>query len=189
MKAILIGFLTFLLFALSNNQSSFIFGQKVGSEPDLVFNVQGLKTSPVTKEFQITGEVWDEICPSNQCQIEEYGYSSYIITPNPEDSAPRVYLMLDFFIHDDIANKNLTPIQKKFVERYVLSFSCSVKGVNDIVELGNNTVYKCSGDFTSLGKRNEEFSNVLYYYKVQGIYDNQSDTLNGTGQFDGKPRL
>lgn len=68
-------------------------GQRVGNESDLVFNVQGLKTSPVTKEFQINGEVWDEICPSNQCQIEEDGYSSYVITPNPEDSAPRVYLM------------------------------------------------------------------------------------------------
>lgn len=28
-------------------------GQRVGNESDLVFNVQRLKTSPVTKEFQI----------------------------------------------------------------------------------------------------------------------------------------
>ncbi len=62
MKILVIGILTFLI-TLSTNHSAFAFGQKAGT--DLVFDVQGLKTSPVTNEFKINGEVWDEICPSN----------------------------------------------------------------------------------------------------------------------------
>jgi hypothetical protein len=152
----------------------------------LVFNVQGLKNSPVTKELKIKGEGWDEICPSNQCQIEEDGYSYYAVTPNADDSAPRVYLSLDLKIHDDITNKDLTPLQKKFVEGYRLSFSCSVNSFKDIIERGNNTAYSCSGDSTSIGKQNQEDNDATFYYNLQGTYDNQSDTLNATGEFDRK---
>ncbi len=185
MKILVIGILTFLVI-LSTNHSAFVFGQKAGNGTDLVFNVQGLKTSPVTNEFKINGEVWDEICPSNQCQITEDGYSLYVITPDANDSAPRVYLNLNFLIHDDITNKNLTPLQKQFVERYAFSFSCSVNSVKDIIEQANNIIYKCSGDSTFLGKEHKEDTDATYFFKVEGTYDNQSDTLNATGHFDRK---
>ena len=99
--------------------------------------MQGLKSSPVTKDFKINGQAWHEICPSNQCQIKEDRYSLYVVTPTPDVDSPRVYAMLWFDVHDNITNKNLTPIQKKFAERYQLSFSCSVNSVNDIIEQGN----------------------------------------------------
>ena len=80
----------------------------------------------------------------------------------------------------------MTPIQKKFAERYHLSFSCVVNSVNDIIEEGNNVLYKCSGDSTSLGKEDKEDTDKTYYFKVEGTYDNQSDTLTSTGQYDRK---
>ena len=54
-----IGILTVSLLVLSINQNVIVNGQIVGNQSDLVFNVQGLKTSPVTKELQRNGEVWD----------------------------------------------------------------------------------------------------------------------------------
>ncbi len=163
-----------------------LISQKVGNKTDLVFNAQELKTSIITKEFKLDGEVWNEICPSGQCHIEEDRYSLYVVTPNSDDSSPRVYAMMWFDVHDNITNKNLTPLQKTFAERYQLSFSCSVNSVNDIIEQGNNVAYKCSGGSTFLQKQNKEDSDSTYFFKVEGTYDNQSDTLNSTGQLDYK---
>jgi hypothetical protein len=87
MKILIVGiFITGLLFFLSTNSDVLIYGQEEESKNDLVFSVQGLQTSPITKDFQINGEVWEEICPSNQCQIEEDYYSTYIVTPDPSDT-------------------------------------------------------------------------------------------------------
>lgn len=170
---------------LSNNQNPFILAQQLGNQSDLVLNVQGLKTSPVTKDFEIKGEVWKDICPSNQCQIEEDGYSFYVVTPGRNNADLRIYLILDFYIRDNITNKDLTPLEKEFVEGYVLSFSCRGISINDIVEQGNNTINACSGEFTNLGKQNKEDIDISYYYIVEGAYNNQSDALNVTGEFDG----
>src|SRR5215213_1383139 len=127
MKILIVGiFITGLLFFLSTNSDVFIHGQEEESENDLVFSAQGLKTSPITKDFQINGEVWEEICPSNQCQIDEDYYSTYVVTPEPSDTDPRLSITLYFYLHDDITNQDLTPIQKRFGERFDLSFSCSV---------------------------------------------------------------
>ena len=94
------------------------------------------------------------------------------------------YTTLYFYIHDNVTNKDLTPLQKKFVERYQLSFSCGVNSVKDIIEQGNNTIYKCSGDFTSLSKFKPEDSDHTYYFRVKGSYDTQNDTLSATGVYD-----
>jgi hypothetical protein len=153
-------------------------------ENDLVFEVQDLSTSPVIKNFQISGEVWKKVCPSNQCQMEEDEYSSYVVLPDPEDSAPRVYTSVYFYIRDDVTNKDLTPLQKNFAERYDMSFSCDVKSAKDIIEQGDNIIYKCSGDFTSLAKTNQEKNDPTYYFSVEGTYDTQNDTLTGTGEYD-----
>ncbi len=186
MKILVIGILTVSLLALSINQNVFIYGQKVENQNDLVFNVQGLKTSPVTKDFKINGQAWHEICPSNQCQIEEGEYSYYVVTPTSDEDSPRVYTSLSFDVHDNITNKNLTPIQKKFAEKYQLSFSCSVNSVKDIIEQPNNVIYKCAGDSTFLRKEHMEDTDKTYYFNVEGIYDNQSDTITATGKYDHK---
>ena len=55
MKILVIGILTVSVLVLSINQNVFVYGQKVENQNDFVFNVQGLKTSPVTKDFQING--------------------------------------------------------------------------------------------------------------------------------------
>jgi len=150
----------------------------------LVFNVEGLTESPTTKDFKIAGKVWDKICPSNQCQIEEDGYSFYVVTPSPEDTQPRIYTSMDFYVHDNVTNKDLTPLQKKFAERYQLGFSCGVDSVKDIIEQGDNITYKCSGEYTDIRKSNPEENDPTYYFKVDGTYDTQSDTLNATGNYD-----
>jgi hypothetical protein len=186
MKILVTGILVFSLLMLSSNQDAFVLGQKAENKDDLVFNVQGLSTSPTTSDFQINGKIWKEICPSNQCQIEELEYSSYVVTPSPEDDAPRIYTTLYFNVHDDITNKDLTPLQKKFAEKYELSFSCDVNSAKDIIEQGNNVIYKCSGDFTDLAKSNREKTDPMYFFKVEGTYDTQTDSLNATGKYDSK---
>jgi hypothetical protein len=92
-----------------------------------------------------------------------------MVTPDVDASAPRVYLMLDFLLHDNITNKNLTPLQKKFVERYPLSFACNVNSVKDIIEQGNNVIYKCAGDSTFLQKQNRESTDPAYYFDRRDI--------------------
>jgi hypothetical protein len=151
---------------VTNTSNFYVYGQEEKKQDDLVFEVQGLKTSPTNKDFQINGKIWEKICPSNQCQMVQDEYSSYVVTPDPDDTDPSLYVTLYFYIHDNITNKDLTPLQKKFAERYELSFSCAVNSVKDIIEQGNNITYKCSGDYTSLRKYNQEDNDPTYYYSV-----------------------
>ena len=78
----------------------------------------------------------------------------YVVVPEPEDTDPSVYTSVYFYIRDNVTNKDLTPLQKNFAERYDLSFSCAVNSVKDIIEQGDNIIYKCSGDYTDLAKAN-----------------------------------
>ena len=173
-----------LLLILLVNQSVLVYAQKVANENDLVFDAQGLKSSPTTKDFQINGKVWNEICPSNQCEIEGDGYSSFIETPDSGVTPPSIGLSLDFFVHDNIT-KNLTPLQKEPAERYVLAFSCNVNSEKDIIQQGNNATFNCSGN-SFLQKQNFTDSDSTYFFKTEGTYNNQSDAIVATGQFDRK---
>lgn len=162
-----------------------VFSQE-GSEQenDLVFEEQDLRTSPVIKNFQISGEVWEKVCPSNRCQIELAEYFSYVVLPDPEDTDPNVYTSVYFYIRDNVTNKDLTPLQKNFAERYDFTFSCNVNSVKDIIEQGDNIICKCSGDYTDLAKSKPEENDPTYYFSVEGTYDTQNDTLTGTGEYD-----
>lgn len=178
--------MTSLMFFVTINTNAPVYSQeKNNQENDLVFEVQGLRTTPITKNFQLSGEVWEKVCPSNQCQIEDDGYSSYVVLPDPEDTDPRLYTTLYFYIHDNVTNKDLTPLQKKFVERYELSISCDVNSVKDIIEQENNhIIYKCSNEYPDLSKSNSEENDPTYYFRLEGTYDTQNDTLTGTGEYD-----
>lgn len=185
MKGLIIGIVVWnLLFLFSSNSNVLVYGQEEKRQDDLVFNVQGLTTSPTTKDFQLNGEAWNKVCPSNQCQMVEDEYSSFAVTPSPDDQDPRLYTTLYLYIHDNVTNKDLTPLQKKFAERYDFSFSCYVTTAKDIIEQGNNTIYKCTGDSTSLRKYHAEDKDRTYYFNVEGTYDTQNDTLTATGTFD-----
>lgn len=184
MELVLILFLTILLLIVPNHESIFAYGQKDGNQSDFVFNVAGVKKSPVIKDFQIKGDVWDQICPSNQCQIETHEQYLFVGTPNLDDIVPRVFSMMWFYLHDNVTNKSSTQLQKNVVEIYRLYFSCGVNDPSDIVEQGNNLVYKCSGNSTFLGKDTENAEE--YYFAVEGTYDNQTDTLSAAGKYDRK---
>jgi hypothetical protein len=83
-----------------------------------------------------------------------------------------------------VTNKELTPLQKRFVERYELSISCDVNSVKDIIEQENNITYKCSSEYPDLSKSNSEENDPTYYFRLEGTYDIQNDTLTGTGEYD-----
>ena len=73
--------MTSLMFLIPIDTNTPVYSQEESNqENDLVFEVQSLRTTPITKNFQLSGEVWEKVCPSNQCQIEEDGYSSYNCT-------------------------------------------------------------------------------------------------------------
>ncbi len=40
-------------------------------------------------------------------------YSSYVVTPDPDDTDPSLYVTLYFYVHDNITNKDLTPSSEK----------------------------------------------------------------------------
>jgi len=180
---VIIVLLAGLIFLISSYGNTFVYAQEENKKQnDLLFEVQGLRTSPITKNLQLSGVVWEKICPSNQCQIEEGMYSN-ITTPDPDDTTPQVFVTLYFYVHDNITNKDLTPLQKKSVERYDLTVSCVVNSPKDLIEQANSTIYKCSSERTDLQKFNREQTDTTYYFKIDGTYDSQSDTLTATGKY------
>ena len=104
MKTLIMGaVMTSIMFLIPINTNAPLYSQQESNqENDLVLEVQGLRTSPMTKNFQLSGEVWKKVCPSNQCHIEEDGYSSYIVIPEPEDT-PFVYHTI--FLHSRQCDK------------------------------------------------------------------------------------
>ncbi len=184
MKSTVVGLAMTNLLLLLSTISGAVYGQEDGKKQhDMVFNVQGLTSTPTTKEFQLNNEIWKKVCPSDQCQMVEDEYSSYVVTPSPDDTDPSLYTTMYFWIHDNVTNKDMTPLQKKFAERYELSFSCAVKNAKDIIEQGSNVIYKCSGDMTSLQKNHREDKDHTYYFNVKGTYDTENDTLTSTGEY------
>ncbi|MGE5821898.1 MAG: hypothetical protein ACM31M_04875, partial [Nitrososphaerota archaeon] len=99
-------------------------------ESDLTLELEGID-NPMVKEFKINNdEVFNEICPSNQCTIE-YTHT-FLDPPSPEINKYDIGYSIDFNLLDPITNKDLTPIQKKFVERFDVGITCFVKNVEDI---------------------------------------------------------
>jgi hypothetical protein len=175
---IVMSMICMMLLILSNAN---IFAQNGNKQQnDLIFEVKDLRTSPITKNLEITGEVWKKICPSNQCQIEENEYSNITM---PDDANPHVFVTLNFYVHDNITNRDLAPIQKDIVERYDLKVACILNSSNNATEQGNDIIYKCSSGETDLQKYNREEKDSIYYFKIDGTYDTQSDTLTATGKF------
>jgi hypothetical protein len=185
MKTLIAGALIIILtFSLQVSSNPVVYSQEhSNTNYDLIYNVQNLSTSPVTKNFNISGDAWKKVCPSNQCQIEEKEYDSNIGVPKPEDTSPGIYTNLFLDIHDNVTNKDLTPLQKKFVESYQFHFSCNVNSVKDIIEQANNTIYKCE-DYSYLFKENREENDPFNSFTVKGTYDTQNDTLNATGVYN-----
>jgi len=62
-------------------------------------------------------------------QVEEDEYSSYVVLPEPEDKDPSLYTSVYFYVRDNVTNKDLTPLQKDFAEKYDFTFSCNVNSV------------------------------------------------------------
>ena len=183
MKSLIGVMMTTLMFLIATNPSALVYAQEGSSmKNDLVFEVQGLRTSPVIKDFQISGEVWEKICPSNQCQIEEDEYAN-ITTPDADDDTPQVLVTLYFYVHDNITNKDLTPLQKKNVERYDLTVSCVVDSGKNVIEKANNLIYKCSSERTDLRKYDGEKKDPTFFFKIEGTYDTQADLLMATGKY------
>jgi hypothetical protein len=184
MRTLIVGALMCLIFSLQISINSVAYSQEhSNTNNDLIFDVQNFTTSPVTKNFNISGDAWKKLCPSNQCQIEEKGYDPNTGVPEPEDTSPTIHTIFSLDIHDYVTNKDLTPLQKKFVESYTFYFSCGVNSVKDIIEQANNTIYKCE-DYSSLSKTNSEENDEIILFTVKGTYDTKNDTLNATGVYN-----
>lgn len=59
-----------------------------------------------------------------------------------------------------------------------------MNSVKDIIEQGNNIIYKCSSEYTDIRKSNPEENDPTYYFKADGTYDTLNDTLTATGNYD-----
>jgi hypothetical protein len=161
MKTIITGTLIIgILFLLLGN-GNVLAQEEKSQQNNLAFEVQGLRTDPLDtttpklKDFQITGKIWDNICPSNQCQIksDESTLRGKVPIPNPDTDPyidPSIAVTMSFDLHDNVTNKDLTPTQKKLEERYQAQFICTVDRFKDIIKQENNTIYKCSSHLSTL---------------------------------------
>jgi hypothetical protein len=155
--------------------SNFLYGQETN---DIILEVENT-TNPTIMTFEINDqESKKEICPSDKCTIEYTSEGSFSV-PNPETDDYLVSFIIDFDLHDNITNANLTPIQKSFAERYQLHAFCWVDDITDIIEKKGSLIYNC-GDEIKIDRIHDSHQ---WVYKSKGIYDTKTENFKMIGNF------
>lgn len=159
----------------------------VGGE-DLILEMQGVD-NPIDNaeilQFKIPSTNYTQICPSNQCDIEIT--FAYLSGPAPDDPSPYISVRIDFNLHDDITNANLTPAQKLFIEKFSFNIFCKVSNIDQIVQdPDGNVVYHCEdnngGAYLGPVETSSNLPTLVYSYKV--TYDTKSEILKLNGKLD-----
>src|SRR5688572_18285674 len=127
--------------------------------------------------FEIKGESYKQICPSNQCHID-YDYGSF--TP-PYPYNP----VLDFETEFEIIDNNITSQQvgpKK--GEYLQPFSAAMRfcKITDIVENKGQELYYCQNGFTKITRN---FDSKMWTFQSNGVYDAINQTLKVSGNLTG----
>ena len=155
-----------------------IYGQE---KPDLVFELEGVDNTKVKQLIINNDTVWNEICTSNQCRIQ-YTYT-FFSEPNPESNIFHAGYHIEFNLIDDITHADVSPVKKKFMERFGLGLGiCIVKNVDDIVETNNTVIYNCAPDTTSISRTHDK---TLWNFNVKGTYDSAKENLKISGKYTG----
>jgi hypothetical protein len=168
--------LIFVLVSLFGATTTSIYGQE---KSGIILEVENI-TNPQIITFEINDpESKKEICPSDKCIIEYTSDGTFSI-PDPETDNYYISFIIDFDLHDDITNANLTPIQKSFVERYQLHVFCSVVDVNNIIEKNGEVIYNCEGE-TNIQRIHDSYT---WVYQSKGIYDTKLENFKVNGEFN-----
>jgi hypothetical protein len=169
----------------SEDEQSAINDVIVGGE-DLILEIQG-DDNPEILQFQIPSTNYSQVCPSNECNIEIT--HTFLSGATPDDDSPTISVSIDFYLHDDITNANLTPAQKLFIEKFQFHLFCRISNIDEIVQdKEGNVVYHCAGN-DSLGGASiapkESSSNLpSLYYSYNLSYDTKTETLKLNGKLD-----
>jgi len=149
----------------------------------LILELEGLTETKIIK-FEIGEKVYKTICPSDQCSIE-YTHA-FLSAPDPNTNDWGVGFAIDFNLHDDITNANLTAIQKKFVELFHLAIGCDVNNVRDIVEKDDRVIYHCNCGTADCGLAIVHAIKPTLYFYAKGVYDTKTENFKLVGNFDEK---
>ena len=153
----------------------------VGGE-DLNLEMQDADNHDIIK-FQIPSTNYSQICPSNQCEIEII--YSYFGAPTPDDDSPIITVRIQFYLHDDITNSDLTPAQRLFIEKFDFNIWCDISNINQIIQdKDGEVVYHCDSDSGSVGPVESSSTLPTLYYSYKVVYDTKSETLKLSGKFD-----
>ena len=143
--------------------------------------MEGVDNTKVKQLIINNDTVWNEICTSNQCRIE-YTYT-FFSEPNPESNIFYAGYHIEFNLIDDITHADVSPVKKKFMERFGLGLGiCIVKNVDDIVETNNTVIYNCAPDTTSISRTHDK---TLWNFNVKGTYDSAKENLKISGKYTG----
>ena len=179
---------TIYTYATSDKEQSKDNNVIVGGEgEELILEMQGVDSfiDPEILQFKIPSTNYTQICPSNQCEIEDT--YTYLSGPSPDDSSPYISVRIDLNLIDDITNANLTPAQKLFIEKFSFNIFCKVSSIDQIVQDSDgNVVYNCEDNSggASLGpvETSSNLTSLAYSYKV--TYDTKSKIMKLNGKLD-----
>ena len=155
---------------------SSIYGQE--QKNYFVLEVENASTDPKITELNITGDK-NEIYKSGNCKFEitktldQFSFN----LPDMQDLSTISAGLIDMRIHDEI-NADLKPKMRQLVEDWYVDVTCKI---SDIIEEETNTEYKCEGSVQLFNKHTED----AWYYNIQGIYNENNNTLRFIGTYDG----
>lgn len=143
--------------------------------PDFVLVMKNVTTNATVTDFAVSGESYNQMCPSHQCVIE-YGSRNSFSTPDPEWQ--NTGYSIGFKIKDNITLNDIGEKKKQFLEEFgAFMIACKV---DNIVEDNGQELYYYHDESNSIER---QFDSKRWYYNSTGIYDAKAGSYNVTGNF------
>ncbi len=178
-----------IMVSLSNYFSQNIYSllQPEEKVTDFLLEVQNASTIPFVKQFAIENEVYDQICPDDQCSIKYSPHSSSNFSL-PSDNYPFMYHSFHFKINYNQSDSENSPIKEytKKLKNHQINFltggsTCFIDFHKSIIN-EKQRIYYCEDDGvdTSITRI---YDNKRWYYDTIEKYDAESDLFTLKGNF------
>jgi hypothetical protein len=118
--------------------------------------------------FAIEGESYREICPSEQCKLDNENLDPLFGPPTADNMG--MSFSFDFTIKDNIPNPHVGPKKKEFLEKFSESMYCKF---DDIIEDNGQEIYTCHDGYTTVTRKLHSRS---WNYDTFAIYDAKKNT-------------
>ena len=172
---LVIAITTFISMQVVYGQSDFTLEAEVvnSNNVDQLNNIDYLT---ITK-FEIHGESYKQMCPSDQCTIGDYSYLGFS-PPTPDMRA--LNYAAEFILEDssNVTNSDIGPKEKEFLKQFTTAMIyCRV---HDIIEDNGQEIYYCNGTNSII----RDFDSKTWSYDDSTVvYDAKNQTLKVNGNF------